>query len=220
VLCVNIAARGGRMREARHAPGSLTSGAIRDFPLVWTWAACHNNGVSGPEHFAESLSRLPPSDDHNLSPQPPRKIVIGWAEYVDFVDWGIEGVRAKVDTGARTSALHVENLQILKEKQARFQVILSRTRVHRRVWVTAPVSKWARVRSSTGHFTVRCFVWTRVRLGPITKQIEISLISREDMAFRMLLGRQALEKDFIVDVSRRGLLGGKSGKREGSKSSP
>lgn len=165
-------------------------------------------------------SRLPPPEDHSAATPPARKLVIGWAEYVGFPDWGIDQVRAKVDTGARTSALHVENLQMLRDQQARFQVILSRKHAHRRVWVTAPVSKWARVRSSTGHYTLRCFVHTRIRLGPIIKVIEISLVSREDMSFRMLLGRQALSRDFIVDVSRRGLLGGKGGHKEGSKSSP
>ncbi len=133
---------------------------------------------------------------------------------MDFEEWGIERVRAKVDTGARTSALHVENLQMLRDRQARFQVILSRKHAHRRVWVTAPVLKWARVRSSTGQYTLRCFVKTRVRIGPLSKEITLSLISRGDMAFRMLLGREALEKDFVVDVSRSLGLGGKTPRKE------
>ncbi|MBI2433093.1 MAG: ATP-dependent zinc protease [Candidatus Hydrogenedentes bacterium] len=164
---------------------------------------------------------MPNSDPEKRRRRAPvKKTLIGWTEYVDFVDWGISRVRAKVDTGARTSALHVENLQILRNHQARFQVILSRKLAHRRTWVTAPVVKWARVRSSTGHFALRCFVLTRVRIGPVTKEIAISLVSREDMTFRMLLGRQALEKDFVVDVSRYHVLGGKAHNKEGSKTSP
>ena len=63
------------------------------------------------------------------------------------------------------------------------------------------------MRSSTGHYTVRCFVKTRIRLGPVEKEIELSLVSRERMLYRMLLGRRALARDFLVDVSRRRVLG-------------
>lgn len=131
------------------------------------------------------------------------RIVIGWSEPVDFVAWGIRGLNAKVDTGARTSALHVENLESLPENHVRFDVVLSRRNSLRRKSVTARVSRWANVRSSTGHFTERCFVKTKVRIGPIEKSIEISLISRERMIYRMLIGREALDSDFLVDVSHR-----------------
>jgi hypothetical protein len=72
--------------------------------------------------------------------------------------------------------------------------------------VKAPVVKHGRVRSSTGHWTVRYFVKTRIRIGPVEKEIEISLVSREKMMFRMLLGRKALERDFVVDVTKRHAL--------------
>jgi hypothetical protein len=61
------------------------------------------------------------------------------------------------------------------------------------------------VRSSSGHFTERCFVKTRIRIGPVEKRIEISLVSREKMIYRMLIGREALDRDFLVDASRAGL---------------
>lgn len=137
------------------------------------------------------------------------KTLLGWSEYVDFPDWGIKRMRAKIDTGARTSALHVENLDLIDPDTVRFQVILSRRHSHRRLWITTRVQKWARVRSSTGHYTTRCFVFARVRIGSVEKQIEVSLVSREEMVFRMLIGRKALEKDFLVDVSRRDALSGK-----------
>lgn len=134
------------------------------------------------------------------------KQTIGWKEYVSLPDWGINRVRAKVDTGARTSALHVEELEKIDEDFVRFEVVLSRKHRHRRIWVTAPVTKWARVRSSTGHYTRRCFVTTRIRIGPVEKDVEISLVSREAMQFRMLLGRTTLGKDFLIDVSRADVL--------------
>jgi hypothetical protein len=138
-----------------------------------------------------------------------KKTGIGWTEYVDLPDWAITGLHAKIDTGARTSALHVEDLTPLPDGWVLFHVILSRKHAHQRVEVRAPVTRWGRVRSSTGHYSTRCFVTTRVRLGPVVKEIEISLISRERMLYRMLLGRQALAKDFVVDVSRRHVMGGK-----------
>lgn len=134
------------------------------------------------------------------------KVLIGWVEHVDFPEWEIKGLRAKIDTGARTSALHVEKLEKLPNNQLRFEVVLSRENPKKRVRVCAPLLKTARVRSSTGHFTLRYFVKTRVRIGPVSKEIEFSLVSRETMLFRMLLGRRALEKDFLIDVSKRELL--------------
>ena len=146
------------------------------------------------------------------------KHTIGWKEYVSLPDWGINRVRAKVDTGARTSALHVEELEVLGDGLVRFQVVLSRKHRHRRIEVCAPVSKWARVRSSTGHYTRRCFVTTSIRIGPVLKEAEISLVSREDMQFRMLLGRTTLGKDFLIDVGRADLLSRpRRGKRQHKK---
>src|SRR5690606_35737223 len=109
-------------------------------------------------------------------------------------------------TGARSSALHVEDLEELPDGRVRFSVVRSRREKRPPVVVVAEVVKWARVRSSTGQYRRRCFVRTRVRLGPVEKEIEISLVSREKMIFRMLLGRKALEHDFVVDVSRKNAL--------------
>lgn len=135
-----------------------------------------------------------------------KKSVIGWSEYVDFPEWEITGLKAKVDTGARTSSLHVEDLEKLPSGFVHFFVRLSRKNTHKRVAVKAKPTKWARVRSSTGDYSTRCFVRTRIRIGEVEKEIEVSLVSRERMLFRMLIGRKALEKDFLVDVSHRSVL--------------
>ncbi len=131
---------------------------------------------------------------------------IGWAEYIDFPEWGIDGVKAKVDTGARSSALHVENLEQIDALHVAFDVIYSRRAPFKTKRVKAEVLKWAKVRSSTGHYQKRCFVKARIQIGEASHEIEISLVSREKMLFRMLLGRKALEHAFLVDVSRRNLL--------------
>ena len=134
------------------------------------------------------------------------KTTIGWVEPVEFVDWGIGRIRAKVDTGARSSALHVDDLVDLGDGNIQFNVVLSRNHQDKQVQVIAPLLKTGQVRSSTGKYSTRYFVKTRVRIGSIEKEIEISLVCRKKMIFRMLLGRRALVHDFIVDVSRRDTL--------------
>lgn len=135
------------------------------------------------------------------------KLTIGRSEYVDLPDWGIRKLLAKVDTGARTSALHIEDLFPLPGNRVAFHVVLSRSKRAQSVRVEADVVKWAKVRSSNGHYSLRCFVKTRALLGSVEKVIELSLDSRAAMNYRMLLGRKALAKDFVVDVSKQHALG-------------
>jgi len=75
----------------------------------------------------------------------------------------------------------------------------------RRRGIVAPVTRRGRVSSSSGHTDVRYFVRTRVRLGPLEREIETSLVDRSTMRFRMLLGRTALT-GLLVDPARAGLL--------------
>jgi hypothetical protein len=130
-------------------------------------------------------------------------VVIGWSEYVDIAEWGITHMRAKVDTGARSSALHVENIEELGKGRVRFDVRLHRKHVDRRVTVEAPILRRGRVKPSSGHSQNRIFVKAKVRIGPLEREIELSLVDRENMIFRMLLGRSALASEFLVDVGRR-----------------
>ncbi len=133
-------------------------------------------------------------------------VVIGWTEYVDLPDWGVRRLRAKVDTGARSSALHVENIRELPRDGVRFDVVLHRQKRDRRVHVRAQVVRRSRVRSSNGELSQRLFVQTTLRLGPVEKTIEIGLVDREKMIHRMLLGRAALSGPFLIDVDHRMLL--------------
>jgi hypothetical protein len=136
----------------------------------------------------------------------PDPIVIGWTEFIDLPDWGVRDLRAKVDTGARTSALHVENIEELPRDFVRFDVVLHRRVRDRRIHVRAKISRRARVRSSTGHQAERLFVETTLRLGPFEKRIEVSLVDREKMIYRMLLGREALKGPIQIDVDHRMML--------------
>lgn len=133
--------------------------------------------------------------------------IIGVAEFVDFPDWGVKSLRARIDTGARTSALHVENVRLLAGSRVRFDVRLRRDDPSARVTVETKVSRKAPVRSSTGEAAARLFVKAHVRLGGREHLIEVGLVDRRHMLYRMLLGRSALERRFLVDVSRRYALG-------------
>jgi hypothetical protein len=134
------------------------------------------------------------------------RLVIGLAEYVDIAEWRVRGLRAKVDTGARSSALHVEHLREIGRERVRFDVRLHRSKVDRRVSVEAPIVRRARVRSSTGVASTRIFVAVTVRIGPFVERIELGLVDRANMLYRMLLGRTALGSHFLVDPCRRYLL--------------
>lgn len=130
-------------------------------------------------------------------------VLIGWTEFVDLPEWGVKKLRAKIDTGARTSALHVENIETLPRGYVRFDVVLHREKRDRRIHVRARVTRRARVRSSTGHQHERLFVKTVLMLGPVRREIEVSLVDREKMMYRMLLGREALQGPFLIDAGRR-----------------
>jgi hypothetical protein len=142
-----------------------------------------------------------------------RRLVIGLAEYVDLPEWRVLRLRAKVDTGARTSALHVENLRELPGGRVRFDVRLHRDRPERRITIEAPISRRGRVRSSSGWSEVRVFVATTLRIGNVALRAEFGLVDRARMIYRLLLGRTALGARFLVDPSQRYLLMEPSGAR-------
>jgi hypothetical protein len=141
--------------------------------------------------------------------EPPR--IIGVAEHVALPDWGVREVTARVDTGARTSALHVENVTNLPGGRVRFDVCLSRDEPAARVTVETKVSRRTPVRSSSGETDSRIFVKAHVRLGGREHQVEIGLVDRRHMQYRMLLGRSALAGRYLVDVTKRYALGAPGG---------
>ncbi|HEY0465358.1 MAG TPA: RimK/LysX family protein [Polyangiaceae bacterium] len=133
-------------------------------------------------------------------------LIIGVTEYVDIPAWRILRLRAKIDTGARSSALHVENIREFGAGKVRFDVRLSRSESDRRVTVEARIARRGQVRPSSGEPEERIFVAVKVRIGPVEREIELSLVDRGRMIFRMLIGRRALAHAFLVDPGRRYLL--------------
>jgi len=140
-------------------------------------------------------------------------LVIGVTEYVDIPAWRILRLRAKIDTGARSSALHVENIRELGSGKVRFDVRLSRSESDRRVTVEARIARRGQVRASSGEQEERIFVAVKVRIGPVEREIELSLVDRGRMIYRMLIGRRALAHAFLIDPSRRYVLHAPSARR-------
>ncbi len=128
-------------------------------------------------------------------------MVIGWREKISLPDWKISGLVAKVDTGAKSSALDVLSVEELSEDRVRFTLALSRKGKGRERVIEAPIVRKTRIRSSTGKVQSRILVATRVELGSVTKLVEFSLARRKKMICRALLGRIALQGDFLIDPS-------------------
>jgi len=147
------------------------------------------------------------------------RILIGWTEFVDLPEWNVRKLRAKIDTGARSSALHVEGITELPRGRVRFDIILHRKKRDRRIHVVAKVQRRSRVRSSNGSTETRYFVRTRLRLGPIEQDVELSLVDRGKMIHRMLLGRSALAGPILIDVNHRMLQSPKKKKKKKKKKS-
>lgn len=123
--------------------------------------------------------------------------LIGWKEWVTLPAFGGMRLRAKVDTGARTSALHVENLELVRRDNrdmAVFSVPQGKFG-HREV---LEIIDFRLVTDSGGHAETRPFVRTTVRLGSIEWEVEVSLTNRAAMRYSMLLGRKALANRFVV----------------------
>lgn len=132
--------------------------------------------------------------------------VIGYAELVDFPAWGVSGLRGKIDTGARTSALHVSNIRELGGEKVGFDVVLHRRHPDRVVHVETDIVRRSGVRPSNGVLQTRLFVAATLRIGPIQRQIELNLVDRVDMIYRMLVGRTAMGSGVLVDPTRRYVL--------------
>jgi len=125
--------------------------------------------------------------------------IIGWKESIDLPDWGIRDITAKADTGARRSAIDVQNIVELSGERVQFDIALHRKNRDFTQTIVAPIAHQTHVRSSNGQQHERYFVETQIKIGSKVKTIELSLVNRRNMSCRMLLGRKALEDSFLVD---------------------
>jgi hypothetical protein len=133
------------------------------------------------------------------------KPTLGWREWVALPELGIENIKAKVDTGARTSALHAFYLQPFTRDDrtwVRFGIHPQQRSDSVEVHCEAPVTDRRTVTDSGGHSEERYVITTLVTLGDQPVEMEMTLTDRENMRFRMLLGRTAIRGHFLVDPGR------------------
>ncbi len=137
-------------------------------------------------------------------------MMIGWREWVRFPDLGNAIVKAKVDTGAQTSAIHAWNIEVKEKKKQKVAFFDlhpfqddNKTVIH----TSAPVVDIRKIKSSNGQVQERIVIQTPMELAGRVWSIEMTLTRRDEMGFRMLLGRTAMQGQLIVDVSQSFLAG-------------
>ncbi len=138
------------------------------------------------------------------------KLTVGWREWVALPDLCLDHIKAKVDTGARTSCLHAFEIDPFEDKgveMVRFLMHPIQKRVDIVTECFAPVVDKRQVSDSGGHKEQRFVISTRMVLGASEWDIEMTLTSRDEMMFRMLLGRTAMENRILVDPAASYLTG-------------
>ncbi len=146
--------------------------------------------------------RVPRSSDRTM---------VGWREWISLPDWGIGHIKAKIDTGARTSALHAYDIETFERDGrpwARFAVHPWQDSRADEVVVETELADRRQVRSSSGEAGRRPVVETTLEMAGRRVPIEITLTRRDEMGFRMLVGRQALRRRYTVEPAR-SFLGGR-----------
>lgn len=140
----------------------------------------------------------------------PERLTVGWREWVAIDALRLPAIKAKMDTGARTSVLHafyVEPLTIEGRTRVRFGIHPLQRRKAIQVHCIADAIDHRRVTDSGGHREMRWVIAVPIRIGGRTWPIEITLTNRDDMMFRMLIGRSAMKARLVVDPTRSYLLG-------------
>ena len=146
-------------------------------------------------------------------------LVLGWREWVALPDLGIRRLKAKLDTGARSSAVHADDVERFRHRGqdwVRFHVVTDTVHRVRRVPGEARLLDERVVRSSGGHESHRYVIDTHLEIAGWQWPIELTLAERPSMSFRMLIGRQALSGHVLIDSSHSYLAGRPPRRRRGT----
>ena len=144
--------------------------------------------------------------------------VIGWREWISLPELGIPGIKVKVDTGARSSAIHavdINQFELDGVKKVRFQIAPIQSNDQRLIMVETNLLEERAITDSGGHQQVRPVILTAICLGTLQWPIELTLTNRDEMGFRMLLGRQAIRDRFLVNPGQSYLQSQKIAKEQG-----
>ncbi|HEX4819849.1 MAG TPA: RimK/LysX family protein [Acidimicrobiales bacterium] len=137
------------------------------------------------------------------------KPVIGWREWVSLPELGVEWVKAKIDTGAKSSSIHAWDIDVDDAAgEVRFNLCPRQDDESFVIAARAPLVEHREVRSSNGEVDVRPVIRTAAVVRGFTYDIELSLASRDEMGFRMLLGRSAVRRRFLIDPGKSFVGGG------------
>jgi hypothetical protein len=137
------------------------------------------------------------------------KIIIGSIEACDLPEIGINNLQVRIDTGAKTSSLHVDNLEKYTERGkpwVRFDIHPDVYDIKKVTSCKAALHDVRTIKSSNGTSEVRYVIKTLMRLGDQSWPIEITLTNRSDMSYLMLLGRQGMGKKVLVNPAKSFLL--------------
>ena len=148
---------------------------------------------------------MPDSPETPGSADETTPLVLGWREWVGIPQAGLEWVKAKIDTGARSSAIHAFDLETYEQdgaERVRFSIHPWQRSDDDPVELDLPVLDRREVKSSNGQVEQRYAVALDVTLAGRTITTVMTLSNRDEMGFRMLIGREALERGFLVDSSR------------------
>ena len=128
--------------------------------------------------------------------------VIGWREWIGLPDLGVDHIKVKVDSGARTCALHASKIKYSEDKSGQTWVTFFVHTNKKPIRAKAPLLTQRVVKSSMGQATLRPVIVTRVNINGDEWLTEVTLVNRDPMGFRMLIGRQALKRRFLIHPSR------------------
>lgn len=154
------------------------------------------------------------SDTESPSGNSAVSLTVGWREWVSLPLLGLPAIKAKVDTGARTSAINATEIERFTHETGDDWVAFTVMPIQRITNVTrrcqAPLVDIRKVTDSGGHSEERYFISTTISVGDIAREVEVTLAQRADMLFRMLIGRTALAPDIAVNPALSYTLGRKN----------